>query len=297
MNRCVASACLRVRQIEVPINRRPDHRLEAPRITQLIPVVSNGSLASHGPHSHGLTADSAPQRENFGIWVLEGEASHESQPRPLLLRMHGGYYVDKPQRAIVAFHCGQAEDPEPTYGWTWNGTHTFNWNTKHACASRQAKPPGRTPDEKDDAPPSNPSKPPAEDHTPSEDELLRDPITDRASSRTVLTILLCTFAGVFGLGYLLLRPPPPLRPYIHRILPRPLRRASESKLLRWAREDLPLLDEDEIGIDGEGDEMVNSHEAYGAYEEQIPLKPSPTRAGFVVNYGALGGGRSRDWDE
>ena len=58
-----------------------------------------------------------------------------------------------------------------------------------------------------------------------------------------------------------------------------LRGVGETKLLRWAAEDLELLGpEDEC----EEDEMVNSRPLA---DEEIPLRPSRTRLAFM-NYGA-----------
>ena len=58
-------------------------------------------------------------------------------------------------------------------------------------------------------------------------------------------------------------------------------RAGETNLVRWASEDFGLLD-------GEEDIMVNETDAIddNDIDEQIPLKPIPTRNSFLVNYGS-----------
>lgn len=82
-----------------------------------------------------------------------------------------------------------------------------------------------------------------------------------------------------GLGYLVIRPPAVLRKRIRAIRRAQfLRGTRESKLLRWASEEIEMLgDEDEDEVD----EMVNSRPLP---DEQVPLRPSRTRTTFV-DYG------------
>jgi hypothetical protein len=83
-----------------------------------------------------------------------------------------------------------------------------------------------------------------------------------------------------GLGYLALRPPAVLQRYLNAIRgARLLRGVGETKLLRWAAEDLEMP---ELGDEDEEDEMVNSRPLV---DEEIPLRPSRTRLSFV-DYGA-----------
>jgi hypothetical protein len=76
-------------------------------------------------------------------------------------------------------------------------------------------------------------------------------------------------------GYLLYVPPHRLRRWVKARLVRSRQsqlpfRVGESLLIRWAEEDL--------GIQGEEDFMVNAREDYyNDLDEQIPLKPSPTK--------------------
>jgi len=252
------------------VNRRPDHRSEAPRILQIVPVVANSSSD---------VALSAASTEGFGIYAQLGSRIGNTTPAPLLIHLHGGQYVNKPQRALFAFHCDPlAEEPsEPVFSWSTNGTHAFTWKTKHACAHMHATPPEPSSDEPSpdaDTPPPDEGK----------DLVTTPPLSDRTSKRSITTILLCTAAGVFFLGYLTLHPPQPIRrriaPYLRTFRRSRFRSAiSEYKVLHWAQEDLALMDEEE-------DEMVNAHEEgdLGALDEQIPLKPSP-KHGLLANYG------------
>ena len=83
-----------------------------------------------------------------------------------------------------------------------------------------------------------------------------------------------------GLGYLALRPPAVLQRHLNAIRgARLLRGVGETKLLRWAAEDLEMP---ELGDEDEEDEMVNSRPLA---DEEIPLRPSRTRLSFV-DYGA-----------
>jgi hypothetical protein len=141
--------------------------------------------------------------------------------------------------------------------------------------------------------------------------------------------------AIIAVGYIVMHPPAPVRrrlaPYARKLgrTARRLRRwrgrPGESKLLRWAEEELPIfgLGEDDDGDrydgeiegsdglfyndddgfggkgrkvrGGEVDEMVNARAMaeteIGGAEEQIPLRPSLTKPSFT-NYGAAGGNRS-----
>ncbi|THH17934.1 hypothetical protein EW146_g2971 [Bondarzewia mesenterica] len=270
----ISTTCKR---ITAAINRRPDHRSEAPRILQVVPVVANFSKKALSPSS-----------ERFAVHAMLGKASDEHMPPPLWIHLTGGHYVDKPQKGLIHFICDlNAPDPsEPTFGWSFNGTHTFNWRTKHSCASVQAAP-------QQPQPTSPPEDAPAEDHNPPPTEVL-DPPTEHdgqklteppslsdGSRHAITTILLCTTAGLFLVGYLIVHPPSPIRrrltPYVRSFRRSRFRGAiGESKLLQWAQEDMALMEEDE---------MVNAHgENIFGLDEHIPLKPSPKK-GLMSNYG------------
>ena len=71
-----------------------------------------------------------------------------------------------------------------------------------------------------------------------------------------------------GLGYLLRYPPPKVRRFIGSAARKLPFRVGEGILVRWAEEAMFINDEEDV--------MVNYEEEYGS-DEQIPLKPSPTR--------------------
>ncbi|KAI0266349.1 hypothetical protein BC834DRAFT_842993 [Gloeopeniophorella convolvens] len=244
-------------------NRRPGRDpVKDSRVTQLVPLVAKPSK------SESLSASAAEEREEFGIYAQLGK-SEEGKPPPLSLRMYGGYYVDKPQRVQINFVCSASDDDAPKYSWTWAGTHTFTWATKHGCAGVHATPPPK------DGGDSDP--PPAEiEEPPNDHELLPPPITHRRGGPSVTTVLLWSSAAVFALGYAVLHPPDAVRKRIRTLRRmRFLRGTGEAKLLQWASEDLATLS------DAEEDDMVNSRPIA---DEQIPLRPSPTRLKFA-NYG------------
>jgi hypothetical protein len=55
----------------------------------------------------------------------------------LYLRLHGGTYVQRSQHAVFRMKCDpSAQEPTiPEYRpwFNWNGTHWFDWTTRHAC--------------------------------------------------------------------------------------------------------------------------------------------------------------------
>ncbi|KAI0049347.1 hypothetical protein FA95DRAFT_1604471 [Auriscalpium vulgare] len=243
-------------------NRRPKHGDEEARVTQVIPLVANFS-------DPALSAG-----EKFGVYAQHAYYSKEAKaPSALRLRMFGGQYVQKPHRVMLDLLCDPGEGAEPSPTWSWNGTYAFTWKTKYACASGQPK---GAPAE------DHTHEPPPEDATPPADDLLTTPPMVGQRVRSVVTILLLSGGAIFGVAYLILRPPMAVRRHTTPLL-RAFRRSrfrsaiGESKLLRWAQEDMALLEEE--------DEMVNAHGdiEFEAFNEQIPLKPSPGRV--FANYG------------
>ncbi|CDO74760.1 hypothetical protein BN946_scf185001.g8 [Trametes cinnabarina] len=262
-------------------NRRPFHKDEDPRVLQVIPVAGVMNLPNITSYRPGvnITAQLAPPSKDDKHDVLH-------------IRLHGGWYTYGAQKADIRFLCDHNVDEpsSPTIAWSWNGTHTFNWRSKHACSKRFSgtttaspvpRPTSGTPADsspepvEDDAPPAD-SEPPTEDD-PND---LRDtyPISDRAS-RAKLALLLSSFTAVVVLMYLAWFPPARVRQYVTRFLkahPRLARfRVGERVLVRWAYEDLELGDD---YAEGEEDVMVNF--APEADPEGIPLKPSPRLGGF-----------------
>ncbi|KAI9064716.1 hypothetical protein FKP32DRAFT_1591189 [Trametes sanguinea] len=269
-------------------NSRPFHKDEEPRVIQVIPIAGAMNLPNITHYRPGvnITAQLAPPNKDDKHDVLH-------------VRLHGGWYVDGPQKADIRFLCdhNEEEPSSPSAAWAWNGTWTFNWRSKHACGKRLSLPTATTtatavPTQTPDAPADNSPEPveddaPPDDTEPTEDDSndLRDayPISNRGS-RAKLALLLSSFTAVLVLAYLAWFPPTRVRQYVTRFLkahPRLARfRVGERVLVRWAYEDLELEDE---YADGEEDVMVNF--APEADPEGIPLKPSPRLGGFS-GYGA-----------
>ena len=124
----------------------------------------------------------------------------------LHIHMHGGYYVDQQHKADFRFICdNDAEDvsphfpypihlltivssqpSQPTIAWYWNGTHTFDWRTKHACSQSMSAP------DKDAPPPSPPkhSDDPPGDTEGDGDQTMLDPdFLYGRTRRSLMTIL------------------------------------------------------------------------------------------------------------
>ncbi|KAH9896810.1 hypothetical protein C8Q73DRAFT_687159 [Cubamyces lactineus] len=263
-------------------NRRPNHKEEEPRVLQTIPIAGAMNLPNATRYYPGvnITAQLAPPRQ-------EPEAKHDV----LHIHLHGGFYVYRHQKADIQFVCDHdADEPtSPSFSWAWNGTYTFQWRTKHACgrsigtgtatATMPAKPTSSGPAE------------PAENDSPPVDvpeDLADDPrgISGRMS-HSLLVLVLSSFTALLALVYVAWFPPARVRQYVTRFVkahPRLARfRVGERVLMRWAYEDLELVDEYGYG-EGEEDVMVNF--APDADPEGIPLKPSP-RLGGRTGYGAM----------
>ncbi|KAI0826676.1 hypothetical protein BC628DRAFT_251281 [Trametes gibbosa] len=271
---------------QIITNRRPAHPSEESRVLQTVPVAGAMDLKNITEYYPGvnITAQLAPSRQE--------DAKHEV----LHVRLHGGYYVYGPQKADLQFICdhGVDEPSSPSYAWYWNGTHTFNWRTKHACG-KQLSPPARTITATGPGGPSPTSDQPLEspgDTPPTEDEGLPDkeladarPLGGR-TTRSMMILLLSSFTAVLVLAYVAWFPPPRVRQAVSRLMkahPRLTRfRVGERVLMRWAYEDLEMDDGFGYG-EGEEDVMVNFT---AQAEEGIPLKPSP-RLGGVSTYGAM----------
>ncbi|KAL7284230.1 hypothetical protein ACG7TL_001512 [Trametes sanguinea] len=260
----------------------------ADKYEQVVPIAGAMNLPNITHYRPGvnITAQLAPPNKDDKHDVLH-------------IRLHGGWYVDGPQKADIRFLCdhNEEEPSSPSAAWAWNGTWTFNWRSKHACGKRLSSPtatrtttvtPIQTPGAPaDDSPEPVEDDAPPDDTEPAEDDSndLRDtyPISNRGS-RAKLALLLSSFTALLVLAYLAWFPPTRVRQYVTRFLkahPRLTRfRVGERVLVRWAYEDLELGDE---YADGEEDVMVNF--APEADPEGIPLKPSPRLGGFS-GYGA-----------
>ncbi|OJT07763.1 hypothetical protein TRAPUB_1355 [Trametes pubescens] len=269
-------------------NRRPLFPDEEPRVLQTVPVAGAMNLPNITRYYPGvnITAQLAPSRQE--------DAKHDV----LHVRLHGGYYVYGPQKADLQFICdhGVDEPTSPTYAWSFNGTHTFNWRTKHACGKQLSPPAGtatvtasRRPTPTAGAPAGPPDDAPPDDDEGIPDKSEQDladghPLLGRTPRQT-LVLLLSSFTAVLALVYVAWFPPARVRQAVSRFRkahPRLARfRVGERVLMRWAYEDLEMEDGYGYG-EGEEDVMVNYAPEV---EEGIPLKPSPRLGGFA-GYGA-----------
>ncbi|KAI0701711.1 autophagy-related protein 27-domain-containing protein [Earliella scabrosa] len=263
-------------------NRRPRHEDEEPRVLQVVPVAGALNLRNITRYHPGVnvTAELAPARDKPG-----------SQAEVLHVRLHGGYYVYGTQRADFQFLCDLSVDEpsSPSYSWTWNGTHTFQWRTKHACGSRLAEPvphkDAPASDDDDDAGTPPPDAGDGDGDGSGEQELVNESPLHGRAVRSAAILLLSSCTAVATLAYLAWHPPACVRRFV-KAHPRLGRfRVGERVLVRWAYEDLEM--EEEIGYaGGEEDTMVNFGPPADLEEagEGIPLKPSP-RKGRWMSYG------------
>ncbi|KIY67556.1 hypothetical protein CYLTODRAFT_375893 [Cylindrobasidium torrendii FP15055 ss-10] len=122
-------------------NTRPNRPSEPERITQIVPIAIGSKLVP---------------KAKFGI------KRHESDVHaPLRVILHGGTYTGRRQKALFEFVCDHdAEPSSPTFAWSFNGTHAFDWRSKHACGELISGTPtkGGPETQPDDQPPQDPDK-------------------------------------------------------------------------------------------------------------------------------------------
>lgn len=83
---------------------------------------------------------------------------------------------------------------------------------------------------------------------------------------------------ILGLGYLIRYPPPSVKRWVGVTARKLPFRVGEGILVQWADEAMFINDEEDV--------MVNYEEGYDS-DEQIPLKPSPTRlSSRFMDYGS-----------
>ncbi|KAF8914955.1 hypothetical protein CPB85DRAFT_1296368 [Mucidula mucida] len=120
-------------------NRLPNRPSVPDRITQIVPIAVSPNLSP---------------RAKFGPKI-----NAEDRHAPLQVTLHGGIYTTRQQKASIQFICDHnAEEPtNPTFGWSFNGTHAFDWKTKHACPRYVAGEPNG-PISEPDEPPRDPDQ-------------------------------------------------------------------------------------------------------------------------------------------
>ncbi|PPQ78277.1 hypothetical protein CVT25_011736 [Psilocybe cyanescens] len=90
------------------INSRPDHPSEPLRVLQVMPI---------------STVEKSNPKASY---VSENLENH------LQVAFHGGRYMGKKNKALFHFTCDQ-KNSSPNLLWSFNGTHSFSWASKHGC--------------------------------------------------------------------------------------------------------------------------------------------------------------------
>ncbi|KAF7377974.1 hypothetical protein MSAN_00221300 [Mycena sanguinolenta] len=206
---------------------------------------------------------------------------------------------DAEHAADVQLICdSQIQLGEPVFLGLDNDLHHFIWRTKHACKTGLLPTDDQSNlnalDMESDSPPSDDNSDPSEPEE-GEDQLL-DSDRQRQLRRSTAIIFAVIFIIIISLSIISYRHSDRLnsffstniKPIFHRLsldhlprfsLPHSLKPAGESRLVRWAQEDLEL----------DEDIMVNGSDAYyepeDTNDENIPLRPSPRKGGRFKNYG------------
>ncbi|ESK87072.1 autophagy protein atg27 [Moniliophthora roreri MCA 2997] len=103
-------------------NMRPNHPSEPERILRVVPIAGG---------------DLDMLRPTFKI-INNGKNSTGK----LQVALHGGMYNGKKQKAAFMFSCDRSKEraetvggqlTSPSFSWTFNGTHAFEWRSFYAC--------------------------------------------------------------------------------------------------------------------------------------------------------------------
>lgn len=217
---------------------------------------------------------SVGHKEDLGTYAeLRGSVGDSVSPS-LSLHMHGGYYMNVPQKVQIDFECAESDDA-PKISGIWNNRHVLTWATKYACARVHQTLEG------EDGQPNSPPKDEETDQSPEEPSPNQDLvyIPPNRSGPSTRAIIIWSGLTLLGLGYLAVRPPAVLRKRVREIRrARFLRGTRNPELIRWAAEECEMLPVDEC----EADEMVNSRPLP---DEEIPLRTGRTHPNFF-NYGS-----------
>ncbi|KAF7368778.1 hypothetical protein MVEN_00202900 [Mycena venus] len=255
--------------------------------------LNGNDLGGHCPSGTRICLISAQNQPRKAIGSSTITVYSEESSYSLSLRFDGG--VDG--AAEVRLVCDTKEPGEPVFSRAMNGLHSFIWRTKHACETEVITSESifNALDMESDIPPPDDNSDSSE---PDEGEQLLDNERQRKSRRSmailfavisiiIILISIISYKHSNRLNFFFAEY---IRPILHRIsldslprlsLPNSLKPAGESRLVRWAEEDLEL----------DEDTMVNGSDAYDepedAGDEYIPLRPSPRKGGRVVkNYGS-----------
>ncbi|KIP04092.1 hypothetical protein PHLGIDRAFT_25794 [Phlebiopsis gigantea 11061_1 CR5-6] len=259
-------------------NRPQDKTWREGRLLNTVPIAGslspgeNDPLFQRGEYTPGLRTAA---RMVPGSFVnADGDV--------LSIRLHGGYYVDTEQHAVIYFVCDRDYDNSKfVHVHTHDGGHLFAWKTPHACAvSREGQPDSPKEENPEDLAPPILSKRPSLGYWAA---MISSAYVSRASCSKTHKLRTSFRFAIAVVAYLIYSPPRWLRRQIQQYLknhPSLLRfRVGESVLVRWAHEDVLLDDMDD-------ETVVNGDDVNYVYEEeQIPLKPSPRKSG-IVTYGS-----------
>jgi len=215
----------------------------------------------------------------------------------ITLKFSGGV-KDAAEVRLLCDPRAQIQMEEPVFSGIENGLYSFTWRTKYACETgiRASDSGPNVLEMESDMPPSEDTSEPSEPDE-GQDQLL-DSERQRKSRRSTAIIFAVISIIIISLSIISYKHPDRLnfffsehiKPILHRLsldhfprfsLPHSLKPAGESRLVRWAQEDLEL----------DEDVMVNGNDAYDepedAGDEYIPLRPSPRKGGRLVkNYGS-----------
>ncbi|KDR70202.1 hypothetical protein GALMADRAFT_144875 [Galerina marginata CBS 339.88] len=250
---------------------------------------------------------------------IEGDASG-NRPPPLRLTLNGGRREKKVQSAQIAVSC--AEDESLKFVGEENSIHSFLWATPHGCPT--AIPQRRHPDisiTQEQEQEKETEEPTPDGTTDGDDDLM--PSHKHKTRRWIAIIVVLLITGlvggsflassrarqlakdnITGFGYtvvpLLAQVITKLRPIGNSIsnltassLGRLARfRQGDSQLVRWAQEDMSLMDSEDVMVNGSGayngyDSRDEGWDANGL-DEYIPLTISPKygKGRRVRSYGA-----------
>jgi len=227
--------------------------------TQAIPIA--------GPHAIGTPHSKTSSR-------LEVDAYRGTHDVELGIVLKEGIWRNEPQAAHFRLICNQhVQEPSlPKFIGITAGSHNFEWTTSHACAKG---PLGFNVLEQEE------SAPPEEDGAQPEGDGSQELVDSLPVHHTVRNLMIwfaMASTAILGLGYLVRCPPPKIKRWVGATAKKLPFRVGEGILVQWAEEAMFINDEEDV--------MVNYEEEYDS-DEQIPLKPSPTRLSVrFMDYGS-----------
>ncbi|PPQ90150.1 hypothetical protein CVT25_012461 [Psilocybe cyanescens] len=239
--------------------------------------------------------------------------NNDADHLPLHLSLYGGMLEKQRQSAEIVFICSDEETLK--YVREDKGVHFFSWTTSHGCPTKLTS--TTHPDIVAANEPNSGSEEPAPGDKQGDDDLM--PLDNSRARRWIAIIVVVLVSGlVFGcillsssrarslatenlkgatytILPLLSQAFTKLRPIgnsIHRTTKSIVRvgsrfRQGDSKLVRWAQEDMSLLDSEDVMVNGSGAMGREDDWNVNGMEEYIPLTNNPQHGRRVVrSYGA-----------